>query len=320
MNKNELIIKRVMDAPKQLVFEAFTQVEHLAHWWGPAGFVIDVISFDLSVNGKFHYGMKSPDGNQMYGLFKYVEINSPDKLVFNSSFADKDGNLIKPPFLDSFPLEIQNTWIFAEEDGKTTITLTGVPLATNEMEFNAFKGMHDNMNKGFNGTFDQLENYISAKFKLRNQLKKNNRARVCTYLNFPGNTEEAFNFYKSVFGGDFQGQGFQRFGDIPAQEGMPPMSDADKKLILHVEIEILGGHMLMATDAPESMGFKVEIGNNMHISLEPETKVETKKIFDALSKGGKVSMDLQDMFWGAYFGSCTDKYGINWMFNCLAKE
>ena len=144
-------------------------------------------------------------------------------------------------------------------------------------------------------------------------------SRVSTYLNFPGNTEEAFNFYKTIFGGEFGGDGLQRFGDIPPVEGQPPMSEADKHLIIHVELQILGGHSIMATDAPESMGFTVIKGNNMHINLEPETKTETKRLFDALAEGGKITMELQDMFWGAYFGSCTDKYGINWMFNCTEK-
>jgi PhnB protein len=145
-------------------------------------------------------------------------------------------------------------------------------------------------------------------------------ARVSTYLNFPNNTEEVFNFYKSVFGGDFGGNGISRFGDIPAQEGMPPLAEADKKLVMHIELSILGGHVLMGTDAPESMGFTVNVGNNVHISLEPDTKAETKKLFDALSAGGKISMPLQDMFWGAYYGSCTDKFGVQWMFNCMEKS
>ena len=89
---------------------------------------------------------------------------------------------------------------------------------------------------------------------------------------------------------------------------------------MHIELPILGGHMLMGTDAPESMGFKVVKGNNVNISLEPDTKEETKKMFDALSAGGKVTMPLADMFWGAYFGSCIDKFGINWMFNCPTKK
>ena len=144
-------------------------------------------------------------------------------------------------------------------------------------------------------------------------------ARVSTYLNFPRNTEEAFIFYKSVFGGDFGGMGIARFGDIPAQEGMPPLPENDKKLIVHIELPITGGHILMGTDAPESMGFHVNVGNNVHINLEPDTRAETKRLFDALSAGGKITMALQDMFWGAYYGSITDKYGVQWMVNCTAK-
>lgn len=145
-------------------------------------------------------------------------------------------------------------------------------------------------------------------------------SRVSTYLNFPRNTEEAFNFYKTVFGGEFSGGGVARFSDIPPQDGMPPLAEADKNLVMHIELPILGGHILMATDAPETMGFSVNAGNNVHINLEPDTREETKKLFDALSAGGKITMALQDMFWGAYYGSCTDKFGVQWMFNCVEKK
>jgi len=144
-------------------------------------------------------------------------------------------------------------------------------------------------------------------------------ARVSTYLNFPRNTEEAFLFYKSVFGGEFAGMGVMRMGDIPPQEGMPNLADDDKHLIMHIELETVGGHIIMGTDAPESMGFRVNYGNNVHINLEPDTRKETKRIFDALSVGGKITMPLQDMFWGAYYGSITDKYGVQWMLNCNEK-
>ena len=144
-------------------------------------------------------------------------------------------------------------------------------------------------------------------------------ARVSTYLNFSNNTEEAFNFYKSVFGGDFNG-GINRFCDIPPSTEMPPLPDAVKNLVMHIELAITGGHVLMGTDAPESMGFNVKSGNNVYINLEPDTRAETKRLYDALSTGGKVEMELQDMFWGAYFGSCTDKFGVQWMFNCNEKK
>lgn len=145
-------------------------------------------------------------------------------------------------------------------------------------------------------------------------------AYVSTYLNFVRETEDAFNFYKTVFGGEFGGQGIMRMGDIPPQEGMPPIPEGDKNLVMHVELEITSGHKLMATDAPDSMGFQLVKGNNVNINVGTDTRKETKRLFEALSKGGIVTMDLQDMFWGDYFGSCVDKFGINWMFNCAEKE
>ena len=141
-------------------------------------------------------------------------------------------------------------------------------------------------------------------------------ARTSTYLNFPRQTEEAFLFYKTVFGGEFLGDGINRFGEIPMDDATPPVAEEDKKLVMHVELAIVGGHILMGTDAPESMGFTVNIGNNMYINLEPDSREETKQLFDKLSAGGKIEMELQDMFWGAYFGSCKDKFGVQWMFNC----
>lgn len=139
-------------------------------------------------------------------------------------------------------------------------------------------------------------------------------ARVSTYLNFPRNTEEAFNFYKTVFGTEFNGA-ISRFSGIPPQDGMPQLAEADKNLVMHIELPITGGHMLMGTDAPESFGFTVNKGNNVHIMIEPDTKAVADTLFAAISEGGTITMPLQDMFWGAYFGSCTDKFGVQWMIN-----
>lgn len=145
-------------------------------------------------------------------------------------------------------------------------------------------------------------------------------ASVSTYLNFARNTEEAFLFYKKVFGTEFQGDGIMRMGDVPPQEGVPPLDPKDKDLVMHVCLPILGGHQLMGTDAPESMGFNVSFGNNIYINLETDTRKETERLFNALSEGGKVTMPLTDMFWGDYFGSCVDKFGVQWMFNCTEKK
>ena len=144
-------------------------------------------------------------------------------------------------------------------------------------------------------------------------------AAVSTYLNFTRNTEEAFNFYRSVFGGEFTGE-ISRFKDIPSSENMPPLPEEDKNLVMHVALPILDGHLLMGTDAPESMGFKVNYGNNVYISLHPDTREETKLLFNALSDGGKIEQELQDMFWGDFYGSCADKFGVQWMFICSEKK
>lgn len=143
-------------------------------------------------------------------------------------------------------------------------------------------------------------------------------AKVSTYLNFPGNTEEAFLFYKSVFKSEFAGP-LMRFGDGPPCPGQPPLSAEQGKMVMHVALPILGGHVIMGTDSPESMGFKLNVGNNVYINLEPDTRAETDRLFAALGQGGKVEMQLQDMFWGAYWGTLTDRFGIRWMFNCAAK-
>lgn len=144
-------------------------------------------------------------------------------------------------------------------------------------------------------------------------------ARTCTYLNFSRNTEKAFQFYRSIFGGEYSRGGIARFGDMPPQEGMPPIPEEDKNLVMHMELPILGGHVLMGSDSPESMGFKLIVGNNVHLNLEPDTKAETDQLFEALSANGKVTMPLADMFWGSYFGTCTDQFGVQWMFNCTGK-
>jgi PhnB protein len=142
---------------------------------------------------------------------------------------------------------------------------------------------------------------------------------VSIYLNFRRETEAAFKFYQSVFGGEFEGE-IGRMGDVPLMEGQPPLAEEDKNLVMHVCLPILGGFKLMGTDAPESMGFSLKEGNNVFINLLIDTRAETEKIFSALSVGGVVEMPLQEMFWGDYFGSLTDQFGIKWMFNCSEKQ
>lgn len=140
-------------------------------------------------------------------------------------------------------------------------------------------------------------------------------ARVSVYLNFMGNTEEAFNFYKSVFGTEFLSP-IQRMRDVPPDPSMPPLSEAEGNMVMHVELPILAGMVLMGTDMLKSMGHELVPGNTMSINVEPETRTETVKLFGRLLEDGSNVLPLADMFWGGLFGSGVDKYGVRWMFNC----
>jgi PhnB protein len=130
------------------------------------------------------------------------------------------------------------------------------------------------------------------------------------YLNFNGKTEEAFNFYKSVFGGEFTE--INRFSNFKEGEKIPP--DA-KNMIMHISLPLGPHNLLMGSDAPESMGFKLSLSNNFSILLETESESEATRLFNGLAAGGKVTMELQKTFWGAFYGMCVDKYGIQWMVN-----
>lgn len=143
-------------------------------------------------------------------------------------------------------------------------------------------------------------------------------SRVSIYLNFMGNTREAFEFYKSVFNTEYTSP-IMYNRDIPAHEGSPQFSEEDAGKIMHVALPILGGTLIMGTDMLESMGHDIKIGNNVTINLEPDSKEETDRLYQRLSEGSTQNMPMQDMFWGAYWGVCLDRFGIRWMFNYMKK-
>ncbi|WP_338552151.1 SRPBCC domain-containing protein [Paenibacillus sp. KS-LC4] len=158
----QLEITRELHAPRELVFKVWSEVEHLKKWWGPTGLEISYAKLDFRPGGMFHYKMTAPDGAEMWGRFVFVEIVEPEKMVFVNSFSDKDGNAVRPPFSEIFPIEISNTLTFTEQDGKTILTLRGGPINATEAEQQFFIGMFDSMRQGFGGTFDQLEAYLKV--------------------------------------------------------------------------------------------------------------------------------------------------------------
>ncbi len=141
---------------------------------------------------------------------------------------------------------------------------------------------------------------------------------VNVYLTFQGNCEEAFNFYKSIFGGDFSYLG--RFADIPVNVDMPPMSEDIKNQIMHISLPISKETILMGSDNGGDWGPPITIGNNFSIAINTDTKDEADRIFYALAEGGEITMPINDAFWGDYFGSIRDKFNINWMVMAPSKQ
>ncbi|MTI39634.1 SRPBCC domain-containing protein [Fulvivirga lutimaris] len=300
-----VLVKREFAAPKELVWDAWTKPEILDQWWAPKPYRTETKSMDFREGGMWLYAMISPENVKHWCKNDYLKIVPQTMFSGLDAFCDENGNINK----EMPRTHWQNKF---SENGKTTIVnITAKYESLADLE----KVIAMGFKEGFTMALENLDQYIAAQFKLRKQNKTSNKARVSSYLNFDGKTEEAFLFYKKVFKTEFLGKGIERFSDIPAEAGHPPIADVIKKMVLHVELPILGGHILMGTDAPKEMGFALKQGNNMHICLEPETREEADRLFNELSKGGNVTMPMADMFFGAYFGEFSDKYGINWMIN-----
>lgn len=180
-------ITRTLDAPREIVFSAWTEAEQLGRWFGPKGCVLDVLRFELEPGGVFHYRMRFPDGNSMCGRFTFEEIATPGLLVYRSGFANEEGDLVRAPFDARFPLEVRNTLTLLEENGRTEMKLVGEPVDATEDERAFFAQMNASMNAGFSGTFDQLLAHLEVsrrEFSLR-RVYDAPLARVFTALTDP---------------------------------------------------------------------------------------------------------------------------------------
>jgi uncharacterized protein YndB with AHSA1/START domain len=157
----EFVISRVFDVPRELVWQAHSELDRLKHWWGPKGFTWLTGTLDFRPGGMFYYGMRSPKGEEMWGRFVYREIVKPERIVFINSFSDAKGGLTRAPFAGNWPLEVLNNLTLNEEDGKTTLTLRGGPINASEEERKMYASMFRSMERGFGGTFDQLAAYLA---------------------------------------------------------------------------------------------------------------------------------------------------------------
>ena len=302
---NTVNVSREFAANLELVWEAWTTPEILDQWWAPKPYRTETKSMDFREGGMWLYAMISPENVKHWCKNDYHKIVHQSMFSGLDAFCDEKGEVNK-----SMPRTFW-TNTFNEQGETTTVNIVAQYDSLADLEMVIKMGFKE----GFTMALENLDQYIEAQFKLRQQNKTSNKSRVSSYLNFDGKTEEAFLFYKQVFKTEFLGKGIERFGDIPEEPGNPPVAEGIKKMVLHVELPILGGHILMGTDAPKEMGFTLSKGNNMHLCLEPETREEADRLFNELSAGGNVTMPMADMFFGAYFGEFSDQYGINWMIN-----
>ncbi|HEX4851923.1 MAG TPA: SRPBCC domain-containing protein, partial [Puia sp.] len=305
--KNIINVKREFAAGLDLVWDAWTKPELLDLWWAPKPYQVRTKSMDFREGGFWLYAMVSPENIAHWCRADYKKIDIKKSFSGLDAFCDENGKVDS-----SFPRSLwTNDFNENSAAATTTVNISIEYKSLSDLE----KIIEMGFKEGFTMAMENLDQYLEAQFKLRKEYKQNHTTMVSTYLNFPGNTEEAFRFYQSIFKTKFAGNGIQRFGDLPPDNNHPPIADAVKKMVLHVELPITGNHILMGTDAPKELGFNLVQGNNMHICIEPETREEAKRIFDELSDGGEITMPLKDMFWGAYFGEFKDKFGINWMIN-----
>ncbi|MBI5727934.1 MAG: SRPBCC domain-containing protein [Ignavibacteriales bacterium] len=163
--KKEFVISRILNAPRELVWKAFTSPEHMAQWWSPKSFKRLSNKLELKPGGIYHYHLQSETGLEIWGKFTYLEIFPPEKIVFVLSFSDKDQNNTRHPLNATWPIETLNIVTLSETDGKTTFTLHASPVNANDEECRTFEEGYSSMQQGFTGTFDQLAEYLAHLLK-----------------------------------------------------------------------------------------------------------------------------------------------------------
>jgi uncharacterized protein YndB with AHSA1/START domain len=157
----QIKITHTFNAPRELVFKAFTESEHLKNWWGPKGWTFEVSKSDFRPGGVFHYSQIPADGNVMWVKFVYSEIIAPEKIVYSSFFSDEEGDNVRAPFDANWPMETLNTITFIEDEGKTTLTMIVVPVSPTEEENKTFEDSKEMVLEGHTGTLEQLEEYLT---------------------------------------------------------------------------------------------------------------------------------------------------------------
>jgi len=162
VSNQDFVITRIFDAPRDLVWKAFTDPERMKQWWGPKGRTVIAAKMDLRPGGSYLYGMKAPDGTAMWGKFVYREVVPPERLVFINSFSDEAGGITRHPMAPTWPLEMLSTFTFEEAPGgKTKLTIRWSPHNATDEERKTFDAGHDSMRQGWGGTLEKLTAYLA---------------------------------------------------------------------------------------------------------------------------------------------------------------
>jgi uncharacterized protein YndB with AHSA1/START domain len=159
----QLVITRTFDAPRKLVFDAFSTPENLAKWWGPKGFDIAVSAFSFETGGAFHYSMSAAGGATMWGKFVFTKIEPPEQIAFINGFSNEQGEITRAPFEGAWPQQMLNSFVFSEENGKTILHLTVVPIDATLEERATFEEGLSSMQGGYGGSFDKLDELLASK-------------------------------------------------------------------------------------------------------------------------------------------------------------
>lgn len=157
----QIKITHTFNAPREKVFEALTNPEHLQNWWGPKGWTFEVAKAEFRPGGIFLYSQKPTDGDKMWVKFVYSEIVAPEKIVYSSFFSDEEGNHVRAPFDEHWPMEIQNTITLTEDHDQTTLTMLIAPVSPTVEELKTFEDSKEMAQEGHSGTFDQLDEYLA---------------------------------------------------------------------------------------------------------------------------------------------------------------
>jgi uncharacterized protein YndB with AHSA1/START domain len=162
-NVEPFVISRTFDAPRELLFKAFTEVERLTHWWGPKGFKVIASTMDLRPGGQYHYGLQAPDGSAMWGKFVYREVAAPERIVFVNSFSDERGGITRHPLNPEWPLEMLSMFLFEDAgSGCTKVTISWIPINESNAERKTFDEGRGSMTQGWTGTLEHLEHYLAG--------------------------------------------------------------------------------------------------------------------------------------------------------------